>query len=134
MTDLPLIKILHVDDDPVMRMMTKTALIRSNLGFIVESCASGKEALDKMAVFSPDILLIDMLMPIMDGVSFLKEVRTSENLSCAHVPAFFITGKEAIKISDRNDLEPVIGIIGKPFSPTKLGQDLLDIWHKFQEK
>ncbi len=123
-------KILHVDDDHVMRLMTKTALSRSSIDFSVESCASAKEALEKIPSFSPDILLIDMVMPIMDGIMLLQTVRNKE-WRFQKIPAVFITGKEMGIIDEREKLEPILGIILKPFSPTLLGEDLLNLWKTY---
>ncbi|OIN85769.1 MAG: hypothetical protein AUJ12_08170 [Alphaproteobacteria bacterium CG1_02_46_17] len=123
-------KILHVDDDHVMRLMTKTALSRSSIGFSVESCASAKEALEKIPSFSPDILLIDMVMPIMDGIVLLQTIRNKE-WDFQKIPAVFVTGKEMGVVDEREKLEPILGIILKPFSPTLLGEDLLNLWKKY---
>lgn len=130
----PEINVLHVDDDHVMRLMTKTALERSNLGFHVESCASGKEVLEKMVSYTPDILLIDMIMPIMNGTDLLREIRTSGSAAHLSIPAVFMTGKQDVMIENRSVLEPVIGIITKPFSPVRLGPDLMALLSVYHEK
>ncbi len=123
-------KILHVDDDHVMRLMTKTALLRSSEEFLVESCASAKEALEKASSFQPDILLIDMVMPIMDGITFLRTVRSTSG-DFQKTPAIFVTGKDMDILENRESLEPVLGIISKPFSPTLLGSDILKLWNAY---
>lgn len=126
-------KILHVDDDHVMRLMTRTALLRSSLGFEVESCASAKEALEKISSFAPDLLLVDMVMPIMDGPSFVRAVRQLEQSPLNLTPAIFITGKDEIHFEDRDMIEPILGVLHKPFSATQLGNDLMMLWTSYNK-
>ncbi|MFA7276641.1 MAG: response regulator [Pseudobdellovibrionaceae bacterium] len=121
-------KILHVDDDPVMRMMTKKALERARMGFDVVSCASAHELIDQLSQFGPDLLLVDMIMPIMDGLSLVAHIR-SLSTPLAQTPVIFITGRTDTNINGREKLEPILGIIHKPFSPTTLGSDLVDLWN-----
>ena len=125
-------KILHVDDDHVMRMMTRTALVRSGLGFEVESCSSAREGLDKISAFAPDLLLVDMIMPIMDGPSFVRSVRQSGQ-AYNQTPVVFITGKDEIDFGDRNALDPILGILRKPFSASQLGNDLVTLWGTYSK-
>jgi CheY-like chemotaxis protein len=127
------LRVLHVDDDHTMRLMTKTALLRSTIPYEVESCASGKEALDKFEAFSPDLLLVDMLMPILDGISLIRKVRVLPNNIGRDIPVVFITGKDNIQIEGRHEIEPVLGVITKPFSPTQLGVDLANLIRNFKE-
>ncbi len=129
----PPIRVLHVDDDHTMRLMTKTALLRSTAPYEVESCASGKEALEKFEAFSPDLLLVDMLMPILDGISLIRKIRVLPDHIGKEVPVVFITGKDNIQIDGRHEIEPVLGVITKPFSPTQLGVDLANLIKNFKE-
>jgi CheY-like chemotaxis protein len=129
MTHSILQKILHVDDDTVMRMMVKKALERSQKGFDVVSCASAHEFLDKITPFSPDLLIIDVIMPIMTGPVLLEKVR---GLSIK-TPAVFMTGQEMVEIQNREKMEPILGIIQKPFSPASLGDDLIKLWNGFSD-
>lgn len=124
-------KILHVDDDAVMRLMTKKALERSQLGFNIMSCTTGHELLECIDMFLPDILLVDYVMPIMDGEELIMRVRNrpSPTKNC---PVVFISGMETISFRSRAALEPILGIIQKPYTPTTLGRDLFEIWDKFK--
>jgi CheY-like chemotaxis protein len=64
MTDLK--RILHVEDDPSIQAVAKVALEAVG-GFQVLSCSSGQEALDQVQGFAPDFILLDVMMPGMDG-------------------------------------------------------------------
>lgn len=120
----PLQKILHIDDDPIMRLMVKKALERSQKGFEVISCASPTEFLDHLISFKPDILIIDVMMPIMSGPALLEKIRKGGN----NTAAIFMTGQESMQIDNRAILDPILGVIPKPFSPTALGDDLIRLW------
>ena len=70
----PLIRILHVDDEPDIRQVARLALVEVG-GFIVESCESGAHAIDKAPIFNPDMILLDVTMPDMSGPDTLKALR-----------------------------------------------------------
>lgn len=125
----PLTKILHVDDDSVMRLMTKKALERSEHPYTVLSCATGQEFLKEIVFFEPDLLLVDMVMPIMDGETVIEKLR-SMDVGPRNKPVIYITGRPDVTFRNRSALEPIIGIIQKPFAAATLGQDILNIWNQ----
>lgn len=127
------LKILHVDDDHPLRLMTRTALNRSGKDFLVESCASAHDALSKIENFQPHLLLVDFMMPIMDGPSFVAKVHSLGD-AFRLIPVVFITGKDDIAFENRAALEPIIGIIRKPFSPVTLGDDLEQLWMSYEKR
>jgi len=120
----PLKTILHMDDDSVMRMMIKKSLERSNKEMEIKSCETIAEFLDGLSSFSPDLLIIDVVMPTLSGPDLLLRVRRMG----FRIPAVFMTGQENIEFEDKDKLEPILGIIHKPFSPSLLGQDLINLW------
>lgn len=120
----PLKKILHIDDDAVMRMMVQKSLERSSQDFEVVNCITVEDFMEKLSSFNPDLLIIDVVMPIIDGPILLERVRRLGN----RTPAIFMTGQENIEFKGREKLEPIIGIIHKPFSPSLLGEDLINLW------
>ncbi len=128
MTNVILKKILHVDDDAVMRMMVKKALERSEKGFDILSCSSARDFLEKIETFTPDLLLIDVIMPDIRGPDLLEKVRQKSITT----PAVFMTGQDDLEIQNRDKLEPIIGMMQKPFSATTLGEDLLSLWNNHQ--
>ena len=66
-------KILIVDDDENLRVVLRDKL--RLLGFEVEESSDGKEGLDKALILHPDVILLDVLMPIMDGWAMLRKLR-----------------------------------------------------------
>jgi two-component system OmpR family response regulator len=117
-------KILHIDDDPIMRIMVKKALERSQKKFSIVSCATANEFMTHLSSFSPDLLMIDVMMPIIDGPTLLSRVREKSIM----IPVIFVTGKEFIDLEDRGKLEPIIGVLQKPFSPALIGEHLELLW------
>lgn len=70
-------RILVVDDDPVIRVLIEEYL--SNQGYEVMVVADGSECLDTLSDFQPDILVLDLIMPELNGVDVLKSVRANPN-------------------------------------------------------
>ncbi len=119
-------KILHIDDDSMMQMMVQKSIERSNKGFEIISCASATQFIGYLESFEPDLLIIDVSMPVLDGPHLLEKIRTANPPN--KTPAIFMTGHETFEFEDRDRLEPIIGIIHKPFSPTSIGDVLLQLW------
>ena len=117
-------KILYIDDDTVMRMMVQKSLERTHKDFIITCCAQPSEFIDLCTSFKPDLLIIDVVMPTLKGPELLSRLRRLG----IRIPAIFITGQEMIDFENREVLEPILGIIQKPFSPSALGKNLTDLW------
>jgi PAS domain S-box-containing protein len=111
------VDVLHVDDDEDVREIIGTA-VGSDPIFTVRSCASGEEALVATAKWSPDLILLDLIMPGMDGLTTLARLR--EQPHTASVPVIFVTAVARAKELD--DLQPLVvaGRITKPFDPATL--------------
>lgn len=73
-------KILIVDDEESIRFLYKEELEEE--GFIVECAKNGEEALEKLSAFQPDLISLDIKMPVMDGIEALKRIREKER----HLP------------------------------------------------
>ena len=72
----PMKKILIVDDEASIRFLYKEELEEE--GYIVECAKNGEEALEKLAIFQPDLISLDIKMPVMDGIEALKRIREKE--------------------------------------------------------
>ena len=127
MADRKLDRILHVDDEPDIREVAKLALEGIG-GFTVEACASGEEALEVATRFKPDLILLDVMMPIMDGPSTLRALRDDDET--AHIPIAFMTAKvQKLEIAAFKELG-AIDVIEKPFDPMTLADQVEAIWDK----
>ncbi len=115
-------KILIVDDAAFMRMMVKENLKKAGYTDFIEA-GNGEEALKKFGSESPDLVLLDITMPIMDGITALKEIKALD--SSAKVVMCSAMGQdsmviEAIKLG-------ALDFIVKPFKPERLVQTVKNI-------
>jgi CheY-like chemotaxis protein len=117
--------ILYVDDEADIREIVQMALgIDKDL--IVHTCESGERALAQMLNLRPDLLLLDVMMSGMDGPTTLSRMR--EYPALANIPVIFMTAKALPReVASFREIG-AIGVIGKPFDPMKLSEQVLAIW------
>ena len=118
-------KILIVDDDDDVRTIASMALELTG-GFIVENASSGRDAIAKSISFHPDIILLDFVMPGMDGPETLRSFQSDSKLS--HIPVVFMTGKVEQEDVARCLSLGACSVISKPFEAMLLAGQLQDIW------
>lgn len=123
-------KILFVEDDPDIQMVAQLALEAVG-GYTVQMCSSGKEALAVAEQFAPDLILLDVMMPGMDGPTTLIELRKKPSLT--QTPVIFMTARV-----QRHEIEQYLAmgaadVISKPFDPMTLSAQVADIWVKAHE-
>ncbi|PYQ63896.1 MAG: hypothetical protein DMF53_08965 [Acidobacteria bacterium] len=120
----PLRRILFVEDDPDIQVVATMAL-ESLGGFTVFPCGSGAEALSRFAEISPDLVLLDVMMPGMDGPATLTALR---QLPAGDVPVVFMTARvQAHEIARYREMGAV-DVIAKPFDPMTLAETVQTIW------
>lgn len=120
-----LTRILYVEDDPDIQAIAMMVLETIH-GFVMEACCSGAEALEKAVAFKPDLILLDVMMPGMDGPETLKHLRRFPEL--AATPVVFMTAKvQPQEVQGYLNLG-ALGVIAKPFDPITLAQQLRTIW------
>ena len=120
-------KILYVEDEPDIQAVTKLALEEIG-GFSLEVCGNGDEALAKAVDFAPDLLLLDVMMPGMDGPTTLKALREIPEL--ANTPAIFMTAKVQPHEVEEYKALGAVDVIAKPFDPMTLSENLRNIWNR----
>ena len=122
-------RIMSVEDDEDIRVLVNLALEMVG-GFELESCASGQEALQRITAFEPDLLLLDSVMPEMDGAQTLAAIRDLPGM--ANVPAVFMTAKT--QDSDRQAFLSLgaLEVLPKPFDPMTLSDEVRKIWDQHQ--
>ena len=125
MTIPKLEKILYVEDEPDIQAITKLAL--ENIGgFNLEICNSGIEALEKGPQFGPQLVLMDVMMPGMDGPTTMQELRKLEAFK--NIPIIFMTAKvQPQEIAQFKSLGAA-DVIPKPFDPMTLSDSIQAIW------
>ena len=114
-------KILCIEDEPDIQTVARFALEKIG-GLQVRICGSGQEALQEVAAFDPDCILLDVMMPGMDGPTTLAALRQLPG--CATIPVVFMTAKVQPGEVAHYKALGAIGVIPKPFDPMKLASTL----------
>jgi CheY-like chemotaxis protein len=113
------LSVLYVDDEPDIREVAAIALDLDD-GITVRQAGSGQEALDALASpdYRPDVIMLDVMMPHMDGPATLNEIRRRPG--CEDIPVIFITARaQSHELAGFLKLGAV-GVITKPFDPMML--------------
>lgn len=116
--------LLHVEDDPDIREIAELALGLTG-AFELIQCDSGEAALSYAQTNTPDVILLDMMMPGLSGPQTLEALRQLPHLR--EVPAIFMTAR-----AQQNDIDTMheigaAGVISKPFDPMTLSDQILAI-------
>ena len=117
-------RILVVDDDDDVRRLASMALSRIG-GHEVTSVSSGAECLSALKDGVPDAVVLDVMMPGMDGPTTLEAIR--DDPATRDLPVVFLTAGVVDADMDRLRALSVAGILNKPFDPLQLPQQLGDI-------
>ena len=109
-------KILLVDDEP--NILVPLEFLMTQQGYTVEKATNGQEALSKMTVFRPDLVILDVMMPGIDGFEVARRIRQNENLDNTRI--IFLTAKGSQ--ADRRQGYSMGGevYISKPFDNDEL--------------
>ncbi|MDQ2866364.1 MAG: response regulator [Candidatus Eremiobacteraeota bacterium] len=111
-------RVLVVDDDRNLRKIISTNLELA--GFTVEAAADGREALDKIEKVLPDLVLLDLMMPHMDGYEVSRNIRSHQNPMISNVPIIILTAKGETDDKLRGFEAGADDYITKPFGPQEL--------------
>ncbi len=123
---MELSKILYVEDGPDIQTVAAMALEMIG-GLTLEVCSSGEEALAKGEGFKPDLILLDVMMPEMDGPTTLGNLRKVSSLN--DIPAVLMTAKVTpADVQNYKDMGAV-DVIPKPFDPMTLAEQVREIWN-----
>lgn len=118
--------ILFVEDDPDIRLLASLALIELG-NFQLSEATNGVEALAYLSNHPhPDLVLMDMMMPELDGISTLASMKTDEQLS--HIPVIFMTARVQPEEVKRYLAAGALGVITKPFDPMTLVNQVNQLW------
>jgi CheY-like chemotaxis protein len=115
------IRILHVDDEPDIRELVDMSLAL-NADFQVRACSSGAEAIKTAAEWSPYLILLDVMMPGMDGPTTLTKLRNNEKTS--EIPVVFMTARAQAREVEQFISMGAQGVISKPFDPMTLASEV----------
>jgi type IV pilus assembly protein PilB len=111
-------KILLVDDEDDIRKIIKFSLKRLPVSAQIMEASNGFEAIGKVEVERPDMIILDIMMPEMDGFEVCKRLR--ENVSTAFIPIMMLTAKGDTESKTRGFTVGTDDYVTKPFDPTEL--------------
>ena len=120
-------RVLLVEDDLDIQTIGRLALETVG-GFTLETCGSGQECLQLTPTFKPDLILLDVMMPGMDGPTTLKALKADPQL--AHIPVVFMTTKVQTHEVESYKSMGAIDVIAKPFDPMTLAAHVQSLWNQ----
>ena len=117
-------RILVVDDDEDVRRLAVMSLTRVG-GYEVRSAASGSACIEALADEIPDLVVLDVMMPVIDGAATLELIRSDPRTR--DVPVVFLTAGVVEVDVDRLRSLPVSGVLRKPFDPMTLPAEVAQL-------
>jgi two-component system, OmpR family, response regulator len=123
--------VLCIDDEPDVLSITQMCL-ETVAGFTVATASSGTDALKKVNNLQLDVILLDVMMPEMDGPTTLRALREKPALD--NVPIIFMTARVRPTELDEYLALGANGVLPKPFDPMLLSTRVTEIWEKFHAK
>lgn len=115
------VRVLHIDDEPDIREIVEIAL-GLDVSLTVQTCESGAVGLRMAAAEVPDIILLDVMMPDMDGPTMLAHLR--ESPMTANIPVVFVTARAQERELEHFRSLGAAGVISKPFDPMTLASSV----------
>src|ERR1700694_5029609 len=107
-------RITYVEDEPDIRIVAQIALVELG-GFTVDVCGSSAEALERAPTFDPELFVLDVMMPVMDGIATYRALQAHPRLVA--VPVVFMTARVQSHEIETYKSIGVRGVIPKPFDP-----------------
>lgn len=124
----PLKKIMLVEDDPDIQLITRLSL-ETGGGYDVRVCANGAEAVQAAPAYAPDLILLDMMMPGMDGLATMDALRKLAEM--AATPMVFFTANAQDQVREDLLRRGALGVIVKPVEPNVLVAQIRALWQRF---
>ncbi len=120
MTDLAKPRILIVEDDPDLRTILRIQLLSN--GFEVHEACNGAEGFQAVQAATPDMVILDLMMPVMDGFGFLKRVRSK--MALAEMPILILTASEDERNKVRGFQYQADSYMNKPYDLEALTEEV----------
>ena len=116
-------RLLLVEDDPDIQLVAKAALKRS--GFVVSTTSNGPSALEQVRLDRPEVILLDWMMPEMDGPEVCRRLKA--DAATADIPVIFLTARSQQSEIARGLSLGAVGYIVKPFDALTLGTQVREL-------
>jgi CheY-like chemotaxis protein len=119
----PEFRALIIDDDLDLLMLLRRTL-EFTAGWEIHTASSGAAGLELAGSISPDVVLVDVMMPEMDGYEFCRRLKAVPATS--HIPVVLLTARREMNQA-RADSAGSSGLLYKPFQPSELAQQIRDL-------
>lgn len=120
-------RILYAEDEPDVQTIVEIS-VWSTSGYEIKTCSNGKILLETVEEYNPDLIMLDVMMPEMDGPTTFKKLQANEKTK--DIPVIFITAKAQPYEIELFQQSGAIGVITKPFDPTTLCAKIKELWDK----
>lgn len=121
------LKILYAEDEADVQTIVEIS-VWSTSKHEIKTCSNGKLLLECVEEYNPDLILLDIMMPEMDGPTTFKNLQS--NPKTKDIPVVFMTAKAQSHEIEMFKQTGVVGIITKPFEPLTLCKDIEKIWDR----
>lgn len=118
-------KILYAEDEPDVQTIVELT-IKSMSNYEIKICENGRKLLECVEEYNPDLILLDVMMPEMDGITTFKKLKDSQ--STKDIPVVFVTAKAQVHEVGKFKEMGSWGVITKPFKVMNLCNDIQEIW------
>ena len=126
MSDFPR-RMVYVDDEPHSRRVVKEGVGGSDDDpYFLVTCATGRELIARFHELQPDLILLDLRMPDMNGPDTIEELRKTPGYN--HPAVIFVTDRQRVKMIDEYRALGVIGVIRKPLEASKIRAQIAHLW------
>lgn len=122
----PLIRVFYTEDDEDIQRIVRMSLEKVGR-MTVEVVGDPMVAIERMTTFQPQLVMLDWMMPGMDGPALFRKMK--ESAATQGLPVVFITAKASQKELDELRSMGALGTISKPFSPRELPDQLRALWN-----
>lgn len=116
-------RVLYIEDNPDNRMLVRRILMASDYDFVVQEADNARKGIEMATAQPPDIILMDLSMPELDGLSATKQIRTIPELNL--VPVVALTANAMDKDKERSLAAGCDGYIRKPIDVDKLPDEVM---------
>lgn len=123
-------KVLIVDDEEFVRQLIQIKL--KFCGIETVEAGNGVEAIEKAVSERPDLILLDVMMPKMNGFEACQRLKAHQETS--HIPIIMLTARGDPSAKERGENAGALEYLTKPFSPQKLAERVLEILKKFETR
>lgn len=123
-------KILYAEDEPDVQTVVEMT-IQAMSDYEIKICNNGKKLLDCVEDYNPNLILLDVMMPEMDGPTTFKNLQQNKNTK--DIPVIFMTAKAQVHEVEKFKEIGALGVITKPFDPMSLCNEILEIWNNNYE-